>query len=76
MKYLGPALIGIALCFAIIALVPTGIFDVESVSTASAQLGVENEDGEAVPTSQDVTPAIDNRPVVQHVPLPEQVKNI
>jgi hypothetical protein len=52
MKYLGPALIGIALCFAIIALVPTGIFDVESVSTASAQLGVENEDGEAVPTSQ------------------------
>jgi hypothetical protein len=77
MKYLGPALIGVAFCFAIIALVPTGIFDVESVSTASAQLGVEDNGKEtSSPEERPAEPVIDNRPVVQHVPLPEQVKNI
>ena len=39
MKYLGPALIVFAFCFAVLALAPTGIFDVESIGTASATQG-------------------------------------
>ena len=73
--YIGPALIAIALCFALVVLLPLGMLDEKTVSTATAQLGTQASADEslvAVPPE----PIVDNRPVVQHVPLPAQVKNI
>ena len=77
MKYFGPLLIVLAFCFAFAVLVPHGIFDVQSSNAASEQREALLDEPELV--SSEVTPeppVVDNRPVVQHVPLPEQVKNI
>jgi hypothetical protein len=75
MKFIGPTLIFLSLCFAFVLLVPNGMFDVESGGTASAQLGQVSPDTELVSEQSDEV-VVDSREVVQHIPLPDQVKNI
>lgn len=75
MKYLGPTLVLAALGFATIVLVPNGIFDVQSASSAQPSLASTDSADTSASTTPTV-PVVDERPVVQHVPLPEQVKTI
>lgn len=77
MHKLSVSIIATAFVFAVLSFVPLRIFDVQSQT--SNQLSVS-----ASSSTSDVSPAektpqsevIDSRPVVQHVPLPEQVKTI
>jgi len=75
MNYFGPILLAGAATFAFVVLAPHGLFDVES-SPASTQIVepvAEQISTEIIPEPE---PVVDTRAVVQHVPLPEQVKAI
>lgn len=78
MYYIGPALIMFAVSFAAVSLVPHGLFDVKSEGVTAAQLTSRSVEETKEPALVEPAPVpkVDTRPVVQHVPLPEQVKTI
>jgi len=76
MQKLTISLVIIAIVFAILSFVPLAVFDVESDDIA---LATENKNGQTDVEKEITlveTTSIDNRPVISHVPLPEQVKAI
>ena len=77
MHKLGTPLILVAATFAVLSFVPLSVFDIESKSSV-VTIVAEDIAAEAGVDSPALAPAPveDNRPVVQHQPLPEQVRAI
>lgn len=72
LAYATPLLL-VAAIFTALSFFPVSLFDVHTDkhnATTQAAASIESEQGESAPTGPDT------RPVVKHVPLPEQVKNI
>ncbi len=76
MHCLGPILVSSAFLFALVIFVPHGFFDVESSSSAVQGFQTKTVGDSVAEPVVETEPEIDTRPVVQHVPLPEQVRNI
>lgn len=76
MQFVPPALLLFATAFAALTFVPMGLFDVEygteEMTGAQARSPVVEEEV----IEEEVVPEIDTREVIQHVPLPAQVKTI
>jgi hypothetical protein len=72
MKYLVPSVLATASVFAIAAVVPLGFLDSEYENTAVPVTSTTSAEISDLP----VETAVDNRPTVEHVPLPEAVKAI
>ncbi len=73
MHKIGTPLIVLALLFAVVSFIPVS-YEVSSEHTAEATVGKVLPPQTEVPKEPEVV--VDNRPVVTHIPLPEQVKAI
>ena len=77
MHKVGTSLILTACAFAVFSFVPLSLFDVKYETDNKIQAVTEKQVTGAVETEQVVVEEkVDNRPVVKHVPLPDQVKTI
>ncbi|MBP6881344.1 MAG: hypothetical protein KBC35_01855 [Candidatus Pacebacteria bacterium] len=75
MHHIGTSLVTIAILFAVASFVPLPMFDV--VTSEHAINAAGNAGDVDLETEETIEPEpIDTRPVVKHVPLPEQVKAI
>lgn len=75
MHRLGTPLVSIAVIFAILTLVPLGFFDVKTGVANNAAATKFEESSKPAESVSSTTP-VDNRPVVNHVPLPKPSKAI
>ena len=75
MHKIGTPLVFTALTFAVLSLSPIPFFDVESNSVTIAKQS-SKEESKKIEEEIKTEEVVDSRPVVKHVPLPEQVKAI
>ncbi|MCB9818108.1 hypothetical protein H6787_01340 [Candidatus Nomurabacteria bacterium] len=75
MHKIGTPLVFTALTFAVLSLSPIPFFDVESNSVTIARQS-SKEESKKIEEEIKTEEVVDSRPVVKHVPLPEQVKAI
>lgn len=75
MHKIGTPLVFTAVAFAALSLTPVPFFDVKSTTVDSVVNNTETVKKEGEEVVKEI-PVVDNRPVVPHVPLPEQVKTI
>jgi hypothetical protein len=67
---------GVAVSFAILSFIPLSFFDVEVAGPASVAMEVEEDIATGTASEAESVSVPDVRPIVEHVPLPEQVKTI
>lgn len=76
MHKIGTPLVVVAIIFAVMTVVPWGVFDVESEGIEQSASTTKIKEAPVLPEEEAVEEVIDERHVIRHVPLPEQVKTI
>ncbi|MCA9359219.1 hypothetical protein KC926_03370 [Candidatus Kaiserbacteria bacterium] len=76
MHKIGTPLVVVAIIFAVVTVVPWGVFDVESEGIEQSASTTKIKEAPVLPEEEAVEEVIDERLVIRHVPLPEQVKTI
>lgn len=76
MKYLVPSILLTAGIFAVVALVPLGFMASEYDNVFPQELSASTSPTRTAESAEPTASAVDDRPVVAHVPIPEAVKAI